>query len=145
MKKTCFYLLITGFMLFQACSKDQAMVNKIDGEWEVEQITFTKDGQDSVAVAPVGTFYFEKCKQAYGDCPGYYELDGYERVDMGFVMDTRNNQLNINLSSNPEINFGGAYEIDSFSDKNLEISGGTSIRTDEEYTYYDIKMHFKKK
>jgi hypothetical protein len=132
-------------MLLQACSKDQMMVNRIDGEWEIEQITFTKEGKDSVAMAPIGVFYFEKCKQAYGDCPGYYELEGNERVDIGFVMDMRNNQLNINLSSNPEIKFGGKYEIGSLSRKRLSITGDFSIEDEEVRTSYDIKMDLKKK
>jgi hypothetical protein len=79
------------------------------------------------------------------NCPGYYDLNGCERVNIGYVIDVLTNEMNINLSSNPEIEFGGKYEIESFSRKRLSITGGFSIEDEEVRTSYDINMELKKK
>ena len=60
MKKKLYFLLPILFIGIVACNKDQKLTNRADGEWEIEQITFTDNGKDSVVMNPVGVFSFEK-------------------------------------------------------------------------------------
>lgn len=144
--KKYFLFLLAGFLLIAACSKDQAMVNKVEGEWDIEQIIFTKNGKDSVVTAPVGVFAFEKCKQVKGACPGFYETENFDRVEISYIMDELSGQMHINnLSSGAEIMFSGKYEIESFTRKRLSIKGQSDVSRGDEYTSYEIKTDLKKK
>ena len=143
--KKLFYLFPFVLMLFLGCNKDQKMTNRADGEWEIEQITYTRNGQDSVVMAPIGIFYFEKCELGTGNCSGYYDLEGQDRVTIGYNVDADLNEFNINVISETAVDFGGNYDIDRFDKENLSLSGTASIRRANGANVYDVTLDLKKK
>lgn len=141
MKKNIYYTLLIVLSVFQACSKEQTMVNKMDGEWEIEQISFIKNGEDSIVTAPIGVFYFEKCELGTGTCPGYYEVLNHDRVVIGYSMNARTDKLNISLLSEADLEFVGPYDLETFSKKKISVTG--KLFLDE--GMHDIKMDLSKK
>lgn len=147
MKNLFYYCLLGTFALFQSCNKDQDLTNKMDGEWEIQQITFTANGQDSVATAPLGTFYFEKCPLGNGNCSGYYELEGFDRVNIGYHVDANPKTLHINVPTEAKVRFIGGYSIHTFSRDRLLISGNGSVHqtAGEAGKDYEVEIDLKKR
>lgn len=139
--KNCFYLFIFSLLLlFTACDKDQSLTNQFDGEWEIQQIIYTANRQDSVVAAPIGVFYFEKCKLGNGNCSGYYELEGYDRVSIGYNAQASPEEVHISTLSEAEIIFRGTYQINNFSSSRLSLSGSAEAGKE-----YDVVIDLKKK
>jgi hypothetical protein len=149
MQKTFYYCLFMVFLFLMACEKDQTLTNRFDGEWEIEEIIFSRDGKDSVVTEPVGVFYFEKCKLGMGDCPGgYYELHNQDRVNIGYNAVQNPDRLGINIKSVlPEgaLGFGNPLAIESFNRKKTFLSGRASTYAEKTHTFYDIRMILRKK
>lgn len=147
MKKIFYSCILSTLVLLQGCDKDQKLTDKMDGEWEVQQIIFTANGQDSVATAPIGTFYFETCELGKGNCNGFYELDGYERVVIGYNVDSNPEELHINVLSETKVRFTGSYTIHTFSSDRLTISGSgsTYLKEGQAGRHYEVKIDLKKK
>lgn len=147
MKKFFYYCILSTLVLFQSCDKDQKLTDKMDGEWEVQQIIFTANGQDSVATAPIGTFYFETCELGNGNCNGFYELNGYERVNIGYHVNSKPEELYINIVSEAKVRFTGSYSIHTFSSDRLIISGNGSVHqtAGEAGKGYEVEIDLKKK
>ena len=75
MKTLKLLLIPVAVLLLVACSKDQKVVNQLEGKWKV-----TASSENGVAM-PDSTFAnsyyeFEKCKIKDGACPGTYTEDG---------------------------------------------------------------------
>ena len=147
MKKNSYFLFCVSAVvsLFQACNEDQQMTSRADGEWTIEQITFTRNGQDSVVMAPIGVFHFEECKLGTGNCPGYYDLENQDRVTIGYNVDANLNEFNMAVLSDAVVYFGGKYQIDQFDKENLRLSGEARIKQEEGLEFYDVTIDLKKK
>lgn len=146
MKNIFLQLLPLALLCLSSCNKDQRMTNQVDGVWEIEQITFTRNGQDSVVMAPIGVFNFEKCKLGNGNCPGYYDLENQDRVEIGYNVDADLNEFHMNVISDAVVNLGGTYAFDDFSKENLNLTGKASIKKDGGgANYYDVNIDLKKK
>ncbi len=153
MKKHFYFFIFLLLLFLSACNKDQVLVNKLAGEWEIQQITFTADGKDSVATAPVGVFYFGDCKYGRERCRGYYELEGQARVEIGYSTDVRGYntdgypQLNMTWFSKAKVLFSGRYAMENFSRKSMSLSGSAIIRPDsvEVGKSYNVQIELKKK
>ncbi|WP_017731228.1 hypothetical protein [Nafulsella turpanensis] len=140
MKKHSYPFIFCFLLFFTACDKDQSLTNQFDGEWEIQQIVFTSNGQDSIASAPIGVFYFEKRKLGNGNCSGYYELEGYDRGSIGYNAQASPKEVHISTLSEAEIIFRGTYQINNFSSSRITFSG-----TAEAGKEYDVVIDLKKK
>ncbi len=65
-------LFVFGIILFASCSKDQKVVNQLEGTWKE-----TSRNVNGVAQTPSNaTYAFEKCKVSKSDCNGTISEDG---------------------------------------------------------------------
>lgn len=75
MKKSMLLAIPAAMLLIVACSKDQKVVNQLEGKWKV-----TAETENGTAVPDSlfanSTYEFEKCKVKNGACPGTYTEDG---------------------------------------------------------------------
>lgn len=60
--------MVAAATLFAACSKDQKVVNQLEGTWSIESVTI--DGVADTTDYSNDSYTFEKCKVKNGDCPG---------------------------------------------------------------------------
>ena len=68
-------LIPVALMLLVACSKDQKVVNQLEGKWKVT--ASTENGVVMPASSFENSYYeFQKCKIKDGACPGTYTEDG---------------------------------------------------------------------
>ncbi|NJO01025.1 MAG: hypothetical protein HC880_04415 [Bacteroidia bacterium] len=145
-----FFFISVGLLGCDPSQREaQHLTERIAGEWQIDQIIFTDllTQEDSVVQAPIGKFFFQKCKiKDYpSGCPGYYEVNGQERVHIG--VGTYYNQLFFNIlttGAQPvgKLNFVSRYDILTLTDRDLVIArlvyinGGTKS--------YDLTLQLKR-
>lgn len=64
-------VILLSLFVFSSCQKEQKVVNKLEGNWEV--VTKTTNGAVSAKESYAGTtYYFIKCKSKNGSCDGIF-------------------------------------------------------------------------
>lgn len=75
MKKVALALVLITAAVFFACSKDQKVVNDLEGNWKVTAETVNGVATPDSVYANT-QYKFEKCKVKKGACPGTITEDG---------------------------------------------------------------------
>ena len=120
-------LLIVAAVTVISCSKEQALINKIEGSYKIEKAVYLVISGDSVITYPNSTMFFDNCKlkdQTAQQCKGYYEIEGQNRLMFDYLPDKDGSkekmQINIgDFSLKPY--FGGSYIIENRTEKSLVL------------------------
>lgn len=124
-------LLLIVVFAFISCKKDQALINKIEGNYRIEKLITIKDGLETEVNYANSVIVFDDCtlkKQVVQQCPGYYEIEGQSRISFDYRPDKVNGketmQINIgDLRLTPYL--GGSFEIKDRTENSLTLIGST--------------------
>ncbi|HEY0895427.1 MAG TPA: hypothetical protein VGE15_02645 [Sphingobacteriaceae bacterium] len=111
-KKVSLLLLV----LCCSCQKEQLLVKKIEGTYNIEKIIYSTTDGDSVVVASNSTMFFDECvlksQQGAQQCDGYIDLNGPERITFGYRPEKDGERISVflNIENSDYLNqFGGRY------------------------------------
>ena len=111
-----------------ACSKEQALVNKIEGTYKIEKIVSIVNGEESLLSYTNSTMFFSECKlkdQTVQQCAGYYEVEGQNRITFDYLPDKDGGKetMRINIGDmRLQPYFAGSYMIEDRTDNSLTLS-----------------------
>lgn len=93
--KTLFTALVIGFIVLSSCSKEQRIVNRMEGKWTVLEAEISGIG----TVEPNMVFEFEYCKQRKTDFCDYSVHDFDQDETVNGIYAIGNNGESVILSS----------------------------------------------
>ena len=119
-----FLLSLLVLFLTASCDKDQKTLNKLEGTWQVEQVTHLT--QDTTKLPGSGTVSFTQCDLdgAAKSCPGTYTFDGQQSNEMNYNVLEKGKELGLfHAGKYTTYNFSNKYKIVQRSDDRLELEG----------------------
>ncbi|HUH32361.1 MAG TPA: hypothetical protein VLZ28_00325 [Daejeonella sp.] len=140
--------LIVILSIIASCSKEQALINKIEGTYKIEKVVSIVNGGESVVTYTNSTMFFSECKlkdQTPQQCAGYYEVEGQSRITFDYLPDKDGGKeiMRINIGDmRLEPYFGGNYIIEDRDD-----NGFTLARYDFDKNFdkvYDLRIFLKR-
>jgi len=116
--KTLFTALAIGFLVLSSCTKEQRIVNRLEGKWTVLEAEIANSG----TFEPNMVFEFEYCKQRKNDfCDySYHDFDQDETVNGVYAIG--NNGKSVVLSSLSSWNSTfDEFEIEKLNSRRLRL------------------------
>ncbi|NVK63208.1 MAG: hypothetical protein HWE22_01425 [Flavobacteriales bacterium] len=132
--KTLFTALAIGFLLLSSCTKEQRIVNRLDGKWTVTEAEIVGFGD----VVPNIVFEFEYCKQSKNDFCDYSFHDFDQDETENGIYSVGNNGESVLLSSlSGWGNTFDEFEIEKLNARRLRLVNYSA--ENGEYRRFELK------
>jgi hypothetical protein len=142
--ETLFCIIIVSAII--SCSKEQALINKIEGIYKIEKVAYMVSSGDSVATFSNSTMFFSECKlkdQTAQQCAGYFEVEGKSRMTFDYLPDRSSGKEVMNINSfdfDSKPYFGGSYIIEDREDNSLTLVRQRNYHSDKS----DLRIYLKR-
>ncbi|GAB3820470.1 hypothetical protein [Pontibacter rugosus] len=121
-------VICTASVFIAGCDKDQKTLNKLDGTWQLEQVTHLT--QDTTKLPTSGTISFTSCDldDAAKSCPGTYTFNAQASSALTFNVFEGGKELGMFHTGNYNTyNYSDKYKIVQRSDNRLELEGNLIV------------------
>jgi hypothetical protein len=138
--------LLVSVLLFSCRPDEQKIANKMEGTWQVREMTYQSGFENQYELPQTGTFSFDQCtvnKSSPATCYGSISLEGVTNtmVYNPPQVKTSNSPLttNIHMSNDnaTQLILVGTYEVDMSVKSSMILKGGISIRNESAVTKYE--------
>ena len=131
-----------------SCSKEQALINKIEGTYKIEKVVYMVNSDDSLVTFSNSIMFFSECKlkdQTAQQCAGYYEVEGQSQITFDYLPDKDGGKetMRINIGDmRLEPYFAGSYIIESRTDDAFTLARYTYDK--DQVKVLDLRIFLKK-
>ena len=132
--KTLITTLIHGIVILSSCSKEQRIVNRLQGKWTVTEVEIANNG----TFEPNIVFQFDYCKQSKTDFCDYsfHDFDQDETVNGTYAIGDEGESVVLSSLSGWGANFD-EFEIEKLNSRRLRLVN-YSAETGE-YRRFELK------